>query len=78
MHGPVHSPPTDLIVHGSVHISSILRKLIVYLFDVLYGYWKLFMMYETEFGSRTLFAKMVVNVMFHDLIMYHLVMAQLE
>ena len=59
MHGNVHSPLTDLILHGNVHISSILCKLSVYFFDVLYGYWKLFMAYETEFGSRTLFAKMV-------------------
>ena len=59
MHGSVHSPLTDAIVHGNVHISSILFKLIVYFFEMLYGYWKLFRTYETEFGSRTLFAKMV-------------------
>ena len=58
MHGSVHSPLIDLIVHGSVHISSILRKLIVHLFDVLYGYWKLFTMYDTDSDRRTLFAKL--------------------
>ena len=45
---------------------------------MLYGYWKLSTMYDTEFDSRALLAKMVVNAVSRDLIMYHLAMAQLE
>ena len=62
MHGSVHSPPADATVHGNVHISSILFKLIVYFFDMVGGYWKIFMTYETKYDSRTFIVKTTLTL----------------
>ena len=44
-------------MRGDALFSSTLRKLFVYLFDVLCDYWKFFLMYDTKSNSRTLFVK---------------------
>ena len=68
-------------MRGDALFSSTLRKLFVYLFDVLYGYWKLFMMYDTESDSRTLFAKVdiygqAILAVSHDVVRYHFTIVQ--
>ena len=44
-------------MRGNALFSSTLRKLCVYIFDVLCDYWKFSLVYDTKSNSRTLFAK---------------------
>ena len=63
-------------MHGNVHVLSTLRKLLVYLSDVLCDYWKLFMAYATESKGRTLFAQVdaynqAILAVSRDVVRYH-------